>query len=230
MRSDLIIFNISALDSALKGGIPYGSDILLKAKPGAPKDIILKSYLTEGLNRGDSCWVISTFGYQEDMLALPENKIKEYESKGKLIFIDAFSNPYNDKDVKPHGEYHLSKLNDLDVFRKEVRKAVEDMKPEHSRGVIDSASYIMNTVCESEEIEFIKYLHRQKVLVKDFNASVLYSINPNTIKEMYLGLIEEMVDCIINLDRTQDGMTIQVEKLNGHDFDHKPKNISIKNK
>lgn len=85
---------VKRLDDLLKGGFPDGSYSLVYGPPYLGKDVLAKRFLLQGLSEGIPAIYILT-----DMAALEARKelekidpnVAEYESRGLLYFIDAYS-------------------------------------------------------------------------------------------------------------------------------------------
>lgn len=240
MTQNRMKFGFDKLDEFLGGGIPYGSDILLKNTVGTPKEAFLHSYLFQGLNEGSSCWVLSTVGYLQDYL--DENEIGDYVEKGRLIFIDAFSNPYNTKDVKPHSKYAVRDIKNMHHVKRTIREATEEMKPKHSRGVIDSFTHILK-IAETHTKhrwdkpgilteDILDYIGNQRALLREFEASLVYTINPHAHSRPLLSSLEDIMSGVISLNRAKTNgefkNTLTIEKLARSNFSSKKHTFTIK--
>ncbi|MHA1557420.1 MAG: RAD55 family ATPase [Candidatus Heimdallarchaeota archaeon] len=96
-------FGLPILDAAFGGGIPRGSVILVEDEIGVESDLITLNFLTEGLRGGETGWVMSTehpFKYYADNLrSLGVNADILLETE-RMVYIDAFSNPYGYSDMR----------------------------------------------------------------------------------------------------------------------------------
>lgn len=243
-------FGIDKLDKALGGGVPSGSDILLKNTAGTPKNELLKSYMLEGLREDHPCWLLNTLSYGEDMFR--EEEIEKYGDD--LIFIDAFSNPYDTKNVKPHTKHAITDISNIGHIQNVIRDATENMKTNRSRGVIDSFTQILKTIEIKPKIkhgtvsfltsDVLEYIVTRKPLLREYNASMIYTVNPDAHNQELMSTLEDIVDSVISMDRVKTGgdfksilgkggrelkSVLTVEKLNRSNFSSREMIMEVEN-
>jgi KaiC/GvpD/RAD55 family RecA-like ATPase len=140
-------FGIPLLDDALGGGVPRGSIILVEDEVGINTEHILVQFLSEGLRTGEYGYILAT----EHLLShysplfIPYN-ISEvtFETK-RLIFLDAFSNPFGYSEGRPMaaGENMIRDITQPRQVTDQIRRSLLHVRSQQVRGVLDSLTTIL---------------------------------------------------------------------------------------
>jgi KaiC/GvpD/RAD55 family RecA-like ATPase len=140
-------FGIPLLDDALGGGVPRGSIILVEDEVGINTEHILVQFLSEGLRTGEYGYILAT----EHLLShyaplfIPYN-ISEvtFETK-RLIFLDAFSNPFGYSEGRPMaaGENMIRDITQPRQVTDQIRRSLLHVRSQPVRGVLDSLTTIL---------------------------------------------------------------------------------------
>ncbi|MFX0184113.1 MAG: RAD55 family ATPase [Candidatus Hodarchaeota archaeon] len=140
-------FGIPLLDDALGGGVPRGSIILVEDEVGINTEHMLVQFLSEGLRTGEYGYILAT----EHLLShysplfIPYN-ISEvtFETK-RLIFLDAFSNPFGYSEGRPMaaGENMIRDITQPRQVTDQIRRSLLHVRSQPVRGVLDSLTTIL---------------------------------------------------------------------------------------
>ncbi|HEY3420549.1 MAG TPA: ATPase domain-containing protein [Methanomassiliicoccales archaeon] len=88
------------LDDLLLGGIPFGSNIMVHGPPFVGKEVMVNSFVAEGLKKGiPALWVITDKTPKDirEEMKFVLSGYDEYERKGLVRYIDAFSRSMGDE-------------------------------------------------------------------------------------------------------------------------------------
>jgi KaiC/GvpD/RAD55 family RecA-like ATPase len=88
------------LDDLLLGGIPFGSNIMVHGPPFVGKEVMVNSFIAEGLKKGiPALWVITDKTPKDirEEMKFVLSGYDEYERKGLVRYIDAFSRSMGDE-------------------------------------------------------------------------------------------------------------------------------------
>ncbi|MCD6370134.1 MAG: recombinase RecA, partial [Thermoplasmata archaeon] len=118
------------LDDLLYGGFPIGSNVLIYGPPYSKKEVLVYSFIAEGLRKGVPALLILTDKtvdeIREDMkYVLPA--YREYEKLGLVYYIDAYSRSIGDIN-EIEGVIYLDSQVDVDGMMRAVEEIVNKIK------------------------------------------------------------------------------------------------------
>ena len=96
------------LDDLLLGGIPFGSNIMVHGPPFVGKEIMVNTFIAEGLKKGiPALWVITDKTPKDirEEMKFVLSGYDEYERKGLVRYIDAFSRSMGDESKDEYTVY-----------------------------------------------------------------------------------------------------------------------------
>lgn len=96
------------LDDLLFGGFPVGSNILVSGPAFIGKEVLIFSFVAEGLAKGVPCVIVLTDVAAESVkgeLAALLPSIDEYEKLGLLKWVDCYSRAMGETEDNPHAVY-----------------------------------------------------------------------------------------------------------------------------
>ena len=96
------------LDDLLLGGIPFGSNIMVHGPPFVGKEIMVNTFIAEGLKKGiPALWVITDKTPKDirDEMKFVLSGYDEYERRGLVRYIDAFSRSMGDESMDEYTVY-----------------------------------------------------------------------------------------------------------------------------
>lgn len=140
-------FGIPLLDDAMGGGVPRGSIILVEDEVGINTEHILVQFLSEGLRTGEYGYILSTehlFSYYSPLFVPYNISEVTFETK-RLVFLDAFSNPFGYSEGRPStaGENIIRDITQPRQVTDQIRRALLHVRSQPIRGVLDSLTTIL---------------------------------------------------------------------------------------
>jgi KaiC/GvpD/RAD55 family RecA-like ATPase len=96
MKSNKIKTGTSRLDDLLYGGLPVGGNVLVTGPPFIGKEVLVESFIVEGITKGIPCvLILSDVSPAEVRTSLTTHvsSVDEYEKLGLLKYVDAYSIP-----------------------------------------------------------------------------------------------------------------------------------------
>lgn len=140
-------FGIPLLDDALGGGVPRGSIILVEDEVGINTEHILIQFLSEGLRTGEYGYILSTehlFTHYSPLFVPYNISEVTFETK-RLVFLDAFSNPFGYSEGRPStaGENVIRDITQPRLVTDQIRRSLLHVRSQPIRGVLDSLTTIL---------------------------------------------------------------------------------------
>jgi hypothetical protein len=180
---------LGRLDELLLGGLPPKAQVILIGPPFTGKEILLYTFLSEGLKRGESVIVVSTSRgpgevAQEIGMVMPQ--FREFEQLGRVHWIDA-SNPSATPTlgesggavhavVKGPGDY----AGILAALAAAVKRGGSGGKERSYRVGVMSLSAC---IAQGDEKSTFTFLPNIVGILKQRNAMGLYLVDPGTLSD-----------------------------------------------
>ena len=223
-------FGIPALDKALMNGIPKGYTILCLGSPGAGVELFAKRFASVNAGK-ESVTYFSTSERDEDIL----DTMKEYnwDTNIKIVNIGTM---YYEKVLAKHLEvsrYRLEGLTMKDIrqfklsqeksddsepqnFMTTVTYEISKMKPPF-RIVLDSLNFFLEYYNQKDVLSAIRTI---KAHTQHNGGVALVTLVKGVLDSHIESGIEEIVDCIIELERQRDGFEFKrnllIRKVRNH--------------
>ncbi len=186
------------LDDLLYGGIPIGSNVLIYGPPYSKKEVLVYSFIAEGLRKGVPAILILTDKtvdeIREDMkYVLPA--YKEYEKLGLVHYIDAYSRSIGDTQ-EIEGVIYLDSQVDVDGITKAVESIVAKIKEKvkYYRLAFMSLSTVMAYL---EPQTFLRFLQPFTTRRKRDGAVSLYLLEKGLHGENEIQMVGYLMDGMI---------------------------------
>lgn len=121
------------LDDLLLGGIPFGSNVSIYGPAYVGKEVIVNTFMAEGLKKGIPAIFVITDKTPSDMreemaFVLPGYEV--YEQKGLVKYIDAYSRSMGSEDTDPYTVY-LMEPTDYESILKATDDIAKEFKKNH---------------------------------------------------------------------------------------------------
>lgn len=230
MTGNNVSFGIPALDKALMNGIPKGYTILCLGSPGAGVELFAKRFASVNSSK-ESVTYFSTSERDEDIL----ETMKEFnwDSNIKIVNIGTM---YYEKVLAKHLEvsrYRLEGLTmrdirqfklsqekaeemDIQNFMTTVTYEISKMKPPF-RIVLDSLNFFLEYYNHKDVLSAIRTI---KAHTQHNGGVALVTLVKGVLDSHIESGIEEIVDCIIELERQRDGFEFKrnllIRKVRNH--------------
>ncbi|MHA1214602.1 MAG: RAD55 family ATPase [Candidatus Hodarchaeales archaeon] len=236
---DRAMFGIPLLDDALGGGVPRGSIILIEDEVGINTEHILIQFLSEGLRTGEYGYILSTehlFSHYSPLFVPYNVSEVTFETK-RLVFLDAFSNPFGYSEGRPSalGENVIRDITQPRQVTDQIRRALLHVRSQPVRGVLDSLTtillvsdtlkppmaFLQHKIATDKEMGIVSILtlHRDVHDVKIVTAVEHYCDGVIRLKHEYINEKDTSPTEILQI-RKAPGMTLN--EVENTDFIFKP--------
>ncbi len=186
------------LDDLLYGGFPIGSNILIYGPPYSSKEVLVYSFIAEGLRKGvPTIWILTDItvdSLREDMMyVLPT--YEQYEKMGLVYYVDAYSRSIGDT-TEIEGVIYLDSQNDVDGIAKAVDSIVKKIKEKskYYRLAFRSLSTIMAYLDSQALLRFLQPFTTKR---KRDNAVSLYLVEKGLHSESEIQMVGYTMDGMI---------------------------------
>jgi KaiC/GvpD/RAD55 family RecA-like ATPase len=225
-------FGLPVLDAALGGGIPRGSVVLLEDEIGVDVDLIALNFLTEGLRSGETGYILSSehpYQYFMDNLRTLGVNAQILRETERLIYIDAFSNPYGYSDMRSEFTHVVNNITQPRVVSEAIRRALLHTKNQqiYCRGIVDSLSSIL---LSSDDLRTaLSFLQNRIASNKESNSVSIMSVHQDIHSSHDLKALEHLADGVIRVTTGDETyQQIKIIKLRGsYSFSKKPMALTV---
>ncbi len=139
------------LDDLLLGGIPLGSNVSVYGPPHVGKEVLINSFVAEGLEKGvPAIWVVTdkTIDEIREEMKFVLPTYEEYELRGLVYYVDAYSVSMGEvKEEEKEKEYveYIQDQSDFKAVTEAVDEFAEEIKKKHRyyRMAFESVSTII---------------------------------------------------------------------------------------
>ncbi|MCD1294663.1 ATPase [Methanocella sp. CWC-04] len=217
-------FGIPDIDSALDGGIPRGSLILLEEDTGAKSHILQSKFVAEGLLNDEYCYI---FNMEHPPHAIVNSmnafglEPEELMSNGQFIIIDGFTDAFGWGEFTSKWKYVCHDLTNLKEVNDVVKAATAAVEPYNNmRGIVDSLTTLF--LANDSERAVLNYIHHQMATQKNYGITSMYTIHMGAHRPELVKALEHIVDgviwvCKVEVDGEPRDM-IQIKKLRDSKF------------
>ena len=191
---------IQRLDDLLMGGIPVGSQVIVYGPSFIGKEIAIDAFAAQGLSEGiPLVWITTdrTIDEIREEMSLLMNNYTEYEKKGLVFYIDAYSRIVGDTSVSENTAYldDTSSVESIgDMTNSHIASIDSLAKDKGYRLVFRSVS----SLSANHDIKNIFALLRQFVAHRRKDRCIgIYSIERGIMPEQDLQIISSIMDGVI---------------------------------
>ncbi len=216
---------IGILDDALMEGIPKGFTTLMYGTPGSGTDLLAKQFATAGPDTEEAVFVTTT-ERDADILAT----IEYFGWKKDIRIINLAKEYYEKVLVK---ELDVSKFRKEGIRLRDVRKPKEDRKLDANllttliyevsrlkppfRLVVHSLDFFFEYYDHSNVLSAIRTI---KMHTEQSDSVTLLTLDTGVLESKVQIGIEEVVDCVLELERERDRLEFKrnlvIRKLRNH--------------
>ena len=202
-------------DEITGGGIPDSFSVLILGNPGSGKSVLCQQLNYKFLSTGKPCIYVTYDCFPNE---IRENikcfhwDISKYEKEGKFVFIDCFSPIAK---VRSEEKFFLNQPFSLSELGIVMSKAVNETG-DAPKVFLDSIGSLLTYVDSQKVLEF---LQARSARIKGINGTFIFTVGKETIKSDLVNLLEEVVDCVIELDVKISGERVvrkmRIKKMRG---------------
>lgn len=202
------------LDDLTYGGFPLGSNILVMGPAYSGKEVLVYSFLAEGVKKGVPVVVIlidkTVELFEEEMnYVLPT--WKSYVEKGLVKYIDAYSRTIGEKS-NVEGVIYLDSQTDLNGISEAIEKIISEIKgiARYYRLAFFTLSTIL-TFADSQSV--LKFLQPFTTKRKKENAVSLYLLEKGLHEENTIQMVSYLMDGAIDFKSESGKIYLQVRGI-----------------
>jgi KaiC/GvpD/RAD55 family RecA-like ATPase len=198
------------------GEIPLGSSVLITGGPSSGKSTLCEQLAYKYLTEKKGCVFVSydnlPVQIRKDMKMLGWD-LHKYEQEGACIFVDGYSSLAGTSSQEKHSVQQPFALTELGIVISAAWKEINDAP---KTLFLDSATSLFTNLDTSRVIGF---LQDRGAKTKVGDGIFVFTLAEGTIEPNFANRLEEIVDCIIELDvheeQGKDLKRIRVKKLRG---------------
>ncbi len=186
------------LDDLLYGGFPIGSNILIYGPPYSKKEVLIYSFMAEGLRKGvPAVWILTDKTVMDirDEMSFVLPAYEQYEKMGLVYYIDAYSRSIGDEN-QIEGVIYLDSQTDVDGIIKSMAEISKKIKEKHPyyRLAFMSLSTVMAYMNQQELLRFLQIFVSWR---KRDKAVSLYMVEKGLHSENEIQMVGSMMDGMI---------------------------------
>ena len=206
-------------DEITNGGIPEASSVMITGGPSSGKSVLCQQLAFDHLENGKTCIYISYDCFPDEVRQNMKNflwDISIYEKEGNFRFIDCYSQIAG---VETQEKYSIDQpfsLSDLGIMISEAMGSTGQKCP---MVILDSTAPLFARIDSAKVLEFIQ---DRSARIKGENGIFLFIVGKGTVSADHMNKLEEIVDCIIELQAIEEKGKIvrrlRIKKLRGRNF------------
>ncbi len=188
----------SRLDDLLLGGIPFGTNVLVYGPPFTGKEVLVNSFVGEGLKMGiPAIWVItekSPKEIREEMMYVLSG-YEEYEKKGLVKYVDSYSRGMGD-DSEDEYTHFIESPTDYEAIQKAIESVAKEFKKSHQyyRLAFRSISTMIAYLDPNTAFRFLSPIAGRR---KRDRAVSMYTIEKGVHGEQEIQMLGSLMDGMI---------------------------------
>ncbi len=211
------------------GGIPDGYSVMIIGGESSGKSILCQQLVHTYLSKEKPCIYVTYDCFPDEVRKNMKSfnwETSPHEQKGIFKFIDCYS-PAADVTSEEENfvEFPFS-LSDLGIAMSEV---MDQVKHKSTKIFLDSTAPIFTRLEPSTVVEF---LQDRSAKAKGNNSNFFYTVGKGTIPPALIRRLNEIVDCIIELDFEEENGTtsrkMRIRKLRGRRYTNTWMSFDIK--
>lgn len=204
---------------ALAGGDISGVSVMIVGDAGSGKSVLCQQLVNTYLKQGKPCIYITYDCFpneiRENMKALGWDT-SEYEQNETFLFIDCYSSIAGVPSREKHNVKQPFALSELGIA---MSTTIENLKQKSTRIFLDSTVPLFTRLNPAKVVEFLQDRSAQ---IKGENGVFLFTIGKETVEHGLIRRLEEIVDCIIELEvheeKGEPKRKMRIKKLRGRNF------------
>ncbi len=198
MKQEKVKTGTARLDDLLLGGVPFGSNILIYGPPFTGKEVLMSTFIAEGLKKGvPALWIITEKSPKEirEEMTFVVSGYEEYEKLGLVRYVDAYSRSMGDETRDPYTEY-IESPTDYESIQKAIENATKVFAEKHDyyRVGFRSISTLIAYLDPGTAFRFLSPVVGRR---KRDRAVAMYTIEKGVHGEQEIQMIGSLMDGMI---------------------------------
>jgi KaiC/GvpD/RAD55 family RecA-like ATPase len=218
-KSRLKFVGFRFFDEITNGGIPEASSVMITGGPSSGKSVLSQQLAFNHLENGKTCIYISYDCFPDEVRQNMKDflwDISMYEEEGSFCFIDCYSQIAGVKSKERYSIDQPFSLSDLGIM---ISKAMGSLGQKSPMVVLDSTAPLFARIDSAKVLEFIQ---DRSARIKGENGIFLFIVGKGTVSADHINKLEEIVDCIIELQAIEEkgkiARKLRIKKLRGRNF------------
>ncbi|MDG6225463.1 MAG: RAD55 family ATPase [Candidatus Thermoplasmatota archaeon] len=207
---------VPRLDQLIRGGIPVGSQVLLKGPAFCGKEVLIEHMVSSALRSGFPLIYVSSNRAMKDVLKgilrrTPD--FKNFNRDGRVRMYDLFTRQEGQQVLRDgHRLFNLEHEGDFKKFHEDLLFVQEELVKEFGGGlmVINSLSPILNHI---PEISVQKLIQTILARSKGYRFTNVFDIASGIHSESTVNSIEYLMDGIIDLREIDNRRSLRIRGL-----------------
>jgi KaiC/GvpD/RAD55 family RecA-like ATPase len=198
------------------GGLPDAYSVMIVGEAAAEKSVFCQQVAYGYLKQGKQIIYVTYDRFPDEVRKNMKDlgwDVSYYELESDFTFVDAYSFIAGKQSKEKYSIKQPFSLSELGIA---MSRALNPFQQKPAKVFLDSTAPLFTRLEPSKVVEFLQDRCAQ---VKGENAMFLFTVGKGTIQESLQSRLEEMVDCIIELEvREEKRKTIRrmyVKKLRG---------------
>ncbi len=207
------------LTDVMGAELPDAYSVMILGDAGSGKSVLCQQLTQSYLNQGKPCVYVTYDCFPDEIRDNMKGfgwDLSMYEKDATFAFVDCYSPAAGKDSQERHSVKQPFALHELGT---EISSALGEMKQGSPRIFLDSTVPLFTRL---EPANVVEFLQDRSAMVKGENGVFLFTIGRGTIPQDLQRRLEELVDCIIDLQIVeQKGETarrLRIRKLRGRSF------------
>ncbi|MBS3817033.1 MAG: recombinase RecA [Candidatus Thermoplasmatota archaeon] len=208
----------SRLDDLMLGGIPLGSSVSVYGPPHVGKEVLINSFVAEGLEKGvPAIWVITdkTVAEVREEMKFVLPTYEEYEIRGLVKYVDAYSVSMGEVDESEREKDYVTYIedqSDCKAVTEAVDEFADELNKEHRyyRMAFESVSTIIAYLDTETTFRILQPFSGRR---KRDNAVSLYSLEKGMHTDQDISMLGHIMNGKIEFKVEQLKNFLRVEGL-----------------
>lgn len=215
---DSVSTGIGALDEALNGGFPKGSNILVIGSVGSGKSTFARQFIVNGLQRSERCLFVALDDNPQQVRRIMDKDLKtpisELESLCLLRFVDAYS--WSTFTVPESERFALNGMLELNQLAGIVSDASFELGQTvqsklGGRRVVDSISSLLINFDLPSVQRFLSQIARTAISFG--GVTTLFLMEDGTVSDQTLNNIKYLMDGVVEFTQTDGDFQVRASSM-----------------
>ena len=197
LQADKAKTGSTRLDDLLFGGLPLGSNVLLTGPPFIGKEVLVETFIIEGITKGvPAVLILSDVSPAEmrEALATHVPSVEEYERLGMIKYIDAYSQPMGvEQEEDNENIIYISEPTAYEDIITAMDKFIKTLKKQHQYFRVVVAS-ISTFITYSDVKATYGFLQKLTGRLKRTHAVSLYPIDEGMHAQTDIQMLGHVMD------------------------------------
>ncbi len=198
MKQEKVKTGTARLDDLLLGGMPFGANVLVYGPPFTGKEVLLNTFIAEGLKKGvPALWIITEKSPNEirEEMTFVVSGYEEYEKLGLVRYVDAYSRSMGDDTQDPYTDY-IESPTDYESIQKAIETVSKQFMEKHNyyRVGFRSISTLIAYLDPGTAFRFLSPVVGRR---KRDRAVAMYTIEKGVHGEQEIQMIGSLMDGMI---------------------------------